>query len=169
MSMATRMMDKRIRDMCQDIDRAKLATAQEGVTVWAENLLDESETLRRKVEELTVVKDSLTAQLAFKEVTDHPNDLLDVGAICDARDRLQQQCFNAGNEIAELCVDISDLKQQLAASKSAFDALAVQHADRMTQLAAMRQGRKELSAVLEGVEIPFNLHEKIRYLLMETI
>jgi hypothetical protein len=27
---------------------------------------------------------------------------------------------------------------------------------------------KELSAVLEGVELPFNLHEKIRYLLRES-
>ena len=33
------------------------------------------------------------------------------------------------------------------------------------QLAIMTQERKELSELLEGVEIPFNLHEKIRYLL----
>ena len=34
-------MDKRILEMCREIDKAKLATAQEGVTVWAEKLLDE--------------------------------------------------------------------------------------------------------------------------------
>jgi len=31
-------MDKRILEMCRDIDAAKLATAQEGVTLWAEKL-----------------------------------------------------------------------------------------------------------------------------------
>lgn len=35
-------------------------------------------------------------------------------------------------------------------------------------LAAAQARLKELSSVLEGVEIPFNLHEKIRYLLRET-
>jgi hypothetical protein len=34
-------MDKRILEMCKEIDAAKLATAQEGVTVWAEKLLDD--------------------------------------------------------------------------------------------------------------------------------
>jgi len=35
-------------------------------------------------------------------------------------------------------------------------------------LAAAQARLKDLSSVLEGVEIPFNLHEKIRYLLRET-
>lgn len=34
-------MDKRILEMCMEIDAAKLAKAQEGVTVWAEKLMDE--------------------------------------------------------------------------------------------------------------------------------
>jgi hypothetical protein len=29
--------------MCEDIDKAKLATAQEGVTAWAEKLLKDAE------------------------------------------------------------------------------------------------------------------------------
>jgi hypothetical protein len=65
--MATRMMDKRIRDMCQDIDRAKLATAQEGVTVWAENLLDENEALKERVAELEKANAEL-AQLVHQSV-----------------------------------------------------------------------------------------------------
>ena len=36
-------MDKRILEMCRDIDAAKLATAQEGVTAWAEKLLEDAE------------------------------------------------------------------------------------------------------------------------------
>jgi len=35
--------DKRILQMCEDIDKAKLATAQEGVTAWAEKLLKDAE------------------------------------------------------------------------------------------------------------------------------
>jgi len=32
--------------MCRDIDAAKLATAQEGVTAWAEKLLEDAERYR---------------------------------------------------------------------------------------------------------------------------
>lgn len=39
-------MDKRILEMCREIDAAKLATAQEGVTAWAEKLLDDAERYR---------------------------------------------------------------------------------------------------------------------------
>lgn len=39
-------MDKRILEMCREIDKAKLATAQEGVTVWAEKLMDDAERYR---------------------------------------------------------------------------------------------------------------------------
>lgn len=43
-------MDKRIRNMCQEIDRQKkLTDAQEGVTEWAEKLLDENESLRQQL------------------------------------------------------------------------------------------------------------------------
>ena len=34
-------MDKRVLEMCREIDKQKLATAQEGVTAWAEKLLAE--------------------------------------------------------------------------------------------------------------------------------
>ena len=50
-------MDKRILEMCREIDAAKLATAQEGVTAWAEQLLDDAERYRwlreRPVEDCT--------------------------------------------------------------------------------------------------------------------
>ena len=39
-------MDKRILEMCMEIDAIKLAKAQEGVTVWAEKLLDDAERYR---------------------------------------------------------------------------------------------------------------------------
>ena len=39
-------MDKRILEMCREIDRVKLATAQKGVTAWAEKLLDDAERYR---------------------------------------------------------------------------------------------------------------------------
>jgi len=39
-------MDKRILEMCREIDKAKLATAQEGVTAWAEKLMDDAERYR---------------------------------------------------------------------------------------------------------------------------
>ena len=38
-----RKVDKRILEMCREIDAAKLATAQEGVTAWAEKLLEDAE------------------------------------------------------------------------------------------------------------------------------
>lgn len=45
-------MDKQILEMCRDIDAAKLATAQEGVTVWAEKLLEDAERYVRYKERL---------------------------------------------------------------------------------------------------------------------
>lgn len=39
-------MDKRILEMCREIDEQKLATAQEGVTAWAEKLLEDAERYR---------------------------------------------------------------------------------------------------------------------------
>ena len=39
-------MDKRILEMCREIDAAKLATAQESVTAWAEKLLEDAERYR---------------------------------------------------------------------------------------------------------------------------
>ena len=39
-------MDRRILEMCREIDAAKLATAQEGVTAWAEKLLEDAERYR---------------------------------------------------------------------------------------------------------------------------
>jgi len=39
-------MDKRILEMCREIDAIKLTKAQEGVTVWAEKLLDDAERYR---------------------------------------------------------------------------------------------------------------------------
>jgi len=44
------MVDKRVLEMCREIDKQKLATAQEGVTVWAEKLLDENAALRDLLE-----------------------------------------------------------------------------------------------------------------------
>lgn len=46
-------MDKRILEMCREIDAAKLATAQEGVTAWAENLQDELLAEKEWVTQLT--------------------------------------------------------------------------------------------------------------------
>jgi hypothetical protein len=40
------MVDRRILEMCREIDAAKLATAQEGVTAWAEKLLEDAERYR---------------------------------------------------------------------------------------------------------------------------
>ena len=50
-------MDKRILEMCREIDAAKLATAQEGVTAWAEKLLEDAERYRwlRKRHENTIM------------------------------------------------------------------------------------------------------------------
>lgn len=43
-------MDKRIREMCEEIDRQKkLRDAQEGVTEWAEKLIDENDKLREQL------------------------------------------------------------------------------------------------------------------------
>ena len=46
-------MDKRIVEMCREIDAAKLATAQEGVTAWAEKLQDELLAEKEWVKQLT--------------------------------------------------------------------------------------------------------------------
>ena len=46
-------MDKRILEMCREIDAAKLATAQEGVTAWAEKLQDELLAEKEWVKQLT--------------------------------------------------------------------------------------------------------------------
>ena len=50
-------MDKRILEMCREIDAAKLATAQEGVTAWAEKLLEDAERYRwlRERHENTII------------------------------------------------------------------------------------------------------------------
>jgi len=44
------MVDKRVLEMCREIDKQKLATAQEGVTAWAEKLLAENAALRDLLE-----------------------------------------------------------------------------------------------------------------------
>ena len=53
------------------------------------------------------------------------------------------------------------VKDQLAAMKKERDHY-------LRELQAAQARFKELSAVLEGVEIPFNLHVNIRYLLRES-
>ncbi len=82
-------MKNRIRELKAENLRLKAENAawireHQNLVHLYQNQLAENAELREQVEELT-------AQLAFKEVADHPNDLLDVGAICDHRDRLIDQ------------------------------------------------------------------------------
>jgi len=49
--------DKRVLEMCREIDKQKLATAQEGVTAWAEKLLDENAALREQLKYCSAVVD----------------------------------------------------------------------------------------------------------------
>jgi len=45
--------DKRVLEMCREIDKQKLATAQDGVTAWAKKLLDENAALRGQLQKET--------------------------------------------------------------------------------------------------------------------
>ena len=56
-------MDKRVLEMCREIDKQKLATAQEGVTAWAEKLLDENAALREQLKECSAAFDRQQEQL----------------------------------------------------------------------------------------------------------
>lgn len=65
-------MDKRILQMCEDIDKAKLATAQEGVTAWAEKLLKDAE--RYQWLKARPVEDCTTPRIEVNVWTCNVND-----------------------------------------------------------------------------------------------
>ena len=68
------MVDRRILEMCREIDAAKLATAQEGVTAWAEKLLEDAERYRwlRERHENTVmdIYNSISPAMISPELLD---------------------------------------------------------------------------------------------------
>jgi len=73
--------DKRILEMCREIDAAKLATAQEGVTAWAEKLLEDAERYRwlrtRPVEDCTTPRIEVnmwTCNVSDEGISDSVND-----------------------------------------------------------------------------------------------
>jgi hypothetical protein len=60
-------MDKRILEMCREIDAAKLATAQEGVTAWAEKLLEDAERYRWLRKEYAGGRETYLAESTLSE------------------------------------------------------------------------------------------------------
>ena len=61
-------MDRRILEMCREIDAAKLATAQEGVTAWAEKLLEDAERYRWLQESCCGKNPDITAIIEANEI-----------------------------------------------------------------------------------------------------
>lgn len=76
-------MDRRILEMCREIDAAKLATAQEGVTAWAEKLLEDAERYRwlRERHENTIldIYNSISSAMISPELLDAAIDAAMLG------------------------------------------------------------------------------------------
>lgn len=81
------------------------------------------------------------------------------------RDELREEIHERSNKEMRMIGELTKERDEKVLLNSQ---LADYLGETEENLAAAQARLKELSSVLEGVEIPFNLHEKIRYLLRET-
>jgi len=94
-----RTVDRRILEMCREIDAAKLATAQEGVTAWAEKLLEDAERYR---------------WLRARPVEDCTTPRIEVNAwTCNVNDDGVSDSINEGNVLAGDALDAAIDKAML--------------------------------------------------------
>ena len=98
--------------------------------------------------------ESLRARLAFKEVADHPNDLLDVNAICDERDALRAKVEELSKELKyeglKTAVWQRDAEGKLEDRTAAYHELAAmtKERDNYKAIIAEQWAQPELKAAL---------------------